>query len=57
MAKIIDVDSVSIPAISSGALDFPKEECAEIMIKRIAQWFALHKQEADNIERDFKMNS
>ena len=36
MAKIINVDSVSIPAISSGVLGFPKEECAEIMIRRVA---------------------
>ena len=44
MAKILAVDSVSIPAISSGLLGFPKEECAEIMIKRVAQWFAHLKQ-------------
>ena len=41
MAKLIKVDSVSIPAISSGVLGFPKDECAEIIIKRVAQWFAL----------------
>ena len=36
MAKLINVDSVSIPAISSGALDFPKDECAQIIITRVA---------------------
>ena len=36
MAKLIGVDSVSIPAISSGVLGFPKNECAEIMIRRVA---------------------
>ena len=41
MAKLIKVDSVSIPAISSGVLGFPKEKCAETIIKRVAQWFAL----------------
>jgi len=41
MAKLIKVDSVSIPAISSGVLGFPKNDCAEIMIRRVAQWFAL----------------
>lgn len=41
MAKHIKVDSVSIPAISSGGLGFPKDECAEIIIKRVAQWFGL----------------
>ena len=43
-ANILQVESVSIPAISSGGLDFPKGKCAKIMIKRIAQWFALKKQ-------------
>ena len=57
MAKILDVDSVSIPAISSGVLNFPKDKCAEIMIKRVAQWFALQKEEADKLERDFKIEA
>ena len=44
MAKILDVGSVSIPVISLGVFGFPEDECAEIMIKRVAQWFALQKQ-------------
>jgi O-acetyl-ADP-ribose deacetylase (regulator of RNase III) len=43
MAKILEVSSVSIPAISSGVLNFPKKECAKIMISRVAQWFAYQK--------------
>ena len=57
MANILNVDSLSIPAISSGVLGFPKDECAKIMIKRVAQWFALQKQTADNIEKDFKIDA
>ena len=41
MAKLIKVDSVSIPAISTEVFGFPKNECAEIMIRRVAQWLAL----------------
>ena len=36
MAKLVEVDSVSIPAISSGVLGFPKNECAEIIIRRVS---------------------
>jgi O-acetyl-ADP-ribose deacetylase (regulator of RNase III) len=36
MAKLVGVDSVSIPAISSGVLGFPKDECAEIIIRRVS---------------------
>jgi len=39
MAKLIKVNSVSIPAISSGVLGFPKDECAKLIIKRVIQWF------------------
>ena len=52
MAKIIKVDSVSIPAISSGVLGFPKDECAEIIIRRVAQWFALQFKLAEDMTRD-----
>ena len=52
MAKLIKVDSVSIPAISSGVLGFPKDECAEIIIKRVAQWFALQFKLAEDMTRD-----
>jgi len=57
MAKILNVDSLSIPAISSGVLGFPKKECAEIMIERVAQWFALQKQAADNVEKSHRLDA
>jgi len=39
MAKLIKVNKVSIPSISSGNLGFPKDECAKIIINRVIQWF------------------
>ena len=57
MAKLIKVDSVSIPAISSGVLGFPKDECAEIIIKRVAQWFALQFKLAEDMARDNGINT
>jgi O-acetyl-ADP-ribose deacetylase (regulator of RNase III) len=51
MGKIINVDSVSIPAISSGVLGFPKEKCAETIIKRVAQWFALQLKIAEDMAK------
>jgi O-acetyl-ADP-ribose deacetylase (regulator of RNase III) len=36
MANLIGAETISIPAISSGALNFPKKKCAEKMILRIA---------------------
>ena len=50
IAKLINVDSVSIPAISSGVLGFPKDECAEIIIRRVAQWFGLQAKLAKDLE-------
>ena len=41
LAKLTKVTTLSIPAISSGVLGFPKDKCAEIIIRRVAQWFAL----------------
>ncbi len=35
MAKILNVETVSIPAISTGFLGFPNDLCAEIIIKRV----------------------
>ena len=57
MAKLINVDSVSIPAISSGVLGFPKDECAEIIIRRVAQWFGLQAKLAQDLERKQGMKS
>lgn len=56
MAKLLNVDSVSIPAISSGGLGFPRDKCAKIMIKRVAQWFALQKKMAENIEMQYQID-
>ena len=33
------IEVVSIPAISSGIFRFPKDKCAEIMIKYTIAWF------------------
>jgi len=39
MAKLLEVPSISIPSISSGIFGFPKELCADIMIKFSIRWF------------------
>lgn len=49
MAKLTKVDSVNISAISSGVLGFPKDEFGEIIIRRLAQWFALKNKLAEDI--------
>jgi O-acetyl-ADP-ribose deacetylase (regulator of RNase III) len=56
-AKACNVDSVSIPAISSGVLGFPKDECAKIMIRIVSQWFGLQSLLADDIEKKEKITS
>ena len=38
MARYLDCESVSIPAISSGIFGFPKDKCAEIMIVTSIKW-------------------
>ena len=43
MAATLEVESVSIPAISSGIFGFPKDRCAEIMIDTIEKYVVLAK--------------
>ena len=38
MARYLDCESVSIPAISSGIFGFPKDKCADIMIVNSINW-------------------
>ena len=42
LAEENDLESVSIPAISSGIFGFPKRLCAEVMLRTIAEWLAAH---------------
>jgi len=39
-ADNMHLQSISIPAISSGIFGFPKEKCAQIMIEMVVQYFA-----------------
>ena len=41
-AEAHDLESVSIPAISSGIFGFPKPLCAEVMLRTIREWLAAH---------------
>ena len=36
MANLIGAETISIPAISTGAHNFPRKKCAEKMILRVA---------------------
>ena len=38
-SKELGIEVVSIPAISSGLFGFPKEKCAEIMLRYTTAWF------------------
>jgi len=37
-----DLESVSIPAISSRIFPFPKPLCAEVMLRTIGEWLEAH---------------
>lgn len=40
MAEYKEAEKVSLPAISSGTLGFPKELCAKVMLTKTVQWCA-----------------
>jgi O-acetyl-ADP-ribose deacetylase (regulator of RNase III) len=42
LAEEHDLESVSIPALSSGIFGFPKPLCAEVMLRTIREWFEAH---------------
>lgn len=42
LAEEHDLESVSIPAISSGIFGFPKPLCAEVMLRTIREWLEAH---------------
>ncbi len=46
LAEEHGLESVSIPAISSGIFGFPKPLCAEVMLRTIREWFAAHPESA-----------
>jgi putative ATPase len=46
LAEEHDLESVSIPAISSGIFGFPKPLCAEVMLRTIREWLAAHPESA-----------
>jgi len=43
-AQELGLESISLPAISSGIFGFPKERCAKIMIKTIIDFFEENKE-------------
>ena len=43
-AQELELESISLPAISSGIFGFPKERCAKIMIKTIIDFFEENKE-------------
>ena len=40
MAEFLEVEKVSLPAISSGIFGFPKYLCAKVMLTKAVQWCA-----------------
>jgi O-acetyl-ADP-ribose deacetylase (regulator of RNase III) len=46
LAEERDLESVSIPAISSGIFGFPKPLCAGVMLRTIREWLAAHPESA-----------
>ena len=57
LVSVTKLDLVSILRISSEVLNFPKDESAEFIIRRVTQWFILQNKLEEEIANNQGINS